>query len=62
MPDPFVDSRMRFDTRTGAAWKAFLVNTAAALMGDLLVITAKSSNFGFFFTPAWTPETKKFLG
>lgn len=53
---------MRLDTRTGAAWKAFLVNTAAALMGELLVITARSRSRGFFLTPACIPETRKFLG
>lgn len=54
---------MCLQTRTGAAWNTFVVNTAAALMGFRgLVITAKSSNRGFFFTPTWIPETRKFFG
>jgi hypothetical protein len=39
-----------------------VVNTAAALMGVRLVITARSRRRGFFLTPAWIPETRKSLG
>lgn len=39
-----------------------MVKTAAALIGLRDVITARSRRRGFFFTPAWRPETRKSLG